>query len=937
MAIKKKSIWQPRLFRLGLLLTLMVIIADWGKLLNTPENLLYDRRARSCQYFMPPPTDRIVHVDIDDDSLNDIGHWPWPGAKLAKIIDEISLAKPKVVGLDMYFPEAAPNESDDNALAASIKRAGNVMLPISIEFNVPTAPDPLLFRMEHLLLDDLELSPDQIIAALQQAGMDRSDLTAEVWQKLNRARKMAMMQRLDKEITAGVTDLPTLRKKLVPRFEDSSTRSDASKLFDESFPKEIAIHATERFRLPLPQGIPMYSAPGERAINIQKLAEAARYSGFIDLPPSSVDGAVRSVPLMVNYRGSAFPHMALGMACALLNVDFKDIRCTADSIILPVPDRDPITIPVRVERSSNLGDVGAILDVPYFGKAGGDNWLTMYDYPRHQQPVAHLKIDVFWTIHQLADSIQTNNTKADKILQDIATGISSTAAAKYLKQIPDPSDTDARLSAIDATLKEMSELAGDAMAKPEKDLTDDEKSLVLPLRGLADIARINHESQSLLIKDRLDLQHQLQGKAIFVGWAAEGNGDVYATSLYPQCPGAVIQGVIVNGILTQELWRRSPHWVTALITLAIGMLTCFLVTILPPWRALFCTLLVMVGYVLINGEILFDYGNWVVGAAGPLIASALVLLGLTLINFINEAAERRRIRKSFSNYVDPALVEFVEEHPDQIHFAGERREMTVVFTDLAGFTTISETLGERTVALLNSYFGKMVPIIRENHGYVNKFLGDGLMFFYGAPRENPNHAADAVRTVIQMRKALDPFNESLRQSGLPSLGMRAGITSGQMLVGDAGSRSDDERHNAADYTVLGDKVNLAARFESANKFFGSNLLINQLTRDLIGDRFLLRPIGKITVTGKSENVMTYEPLCELSEATPQQILHAQLSTKIVEAFQAAQFNDCLLLCDELESKTPDPQFAATYRKLSQKHLSAGTIPPFDGRIILNEK
>src|SRR4051812_49185954 len=134
---QKQSIWKPRLFRLGLLLTLLIIAGDWAQALRPFENILYARRARYCRRFTPPPTDRILHLDIDNDTLDTVGAWPWSRATFAKIIDEISLTKPKVIGLDMYFPDVQKDEVDkntgevianDDLFAASAKRAGNVLI-----------------------------------------------------------------------------------------------------------------------------------------------------------------------------------------------------------------------------------------------------------------------------------------------------------------------------------------------------------------------------------------------------------------------------------------------------------------------------------------------------------------------------------------------------------------------------------------------------------------------------------------------------------------------------------------------------------------------------------------------------------------------------------------------------------------------------------------
>jgi adenylate cyclase len=239
--------------------------------------------------------------------------------------------------------------------------------------------------------------------------------------------------------------------------------------------------------------------------------------------------------------------------------------------------------------------------------------------------------------------------------------------------------------------------------------------------------------------------------------------------------------------------------------------------------------------------------------------------------------------------------------------------------------------------LLNAYFGAMVPVIRNHNGVVNKFLGDGLMFFYNAPRDNPNHGADAVHTLLDMQKVLEEFNKKLKKDGLPPVGMRAGMTTGIMVVGDAGSKAEDEKNNSNDYTVLGDKVNLAARLEGANKVFGSKILMNQETRTAIGDRFLCRKIGKIQVKGKSEYVMCHEAICVRAEATPEQIAHAELASDVVDAFQAGEFERCLDLCDELEEKFKDADFAEAYRDECAKHLEKSFKGEFSGQIVLSEK
>jgi class 3 adenylate cyclase len=320
-------------------------------------------------------------------------------------------------------------------------------------------------------------------------------------------------------------------------------------------------------------------------------------------------------------------------------------------------------------------------------------------------------------------------------------------------------------------------------------------------------------------------------------------------------------------------------------------------------------------------------------------ACAMVVLAVGLAeDYHRSEAQRKHVTRRFESYVDPALVKYVIEHPQTTHIDGEVRELTVVFTDLEGFTTITERLREGAVTLLNEYLRLMVPLIRNHNGYRNKFLGDGMMFFYGAPEKNPDHAIHAVATVLKMQETMARFNELIaarrRHSGddLPLLTMRTGVSSGQMIVGDAGPEE------ASDYTVLGDTVNLGARLESANKQLGTHILLSERTVQLLPpDLFLLRPIGRIQAVGLTRAVMTYEPLCHLSAATPAQLQSVELHRRLVERFAGSDFTGCMEIARRVESELGAHKLGALYRDLCAQHLRTPPGPAFTGQIILNEK
>jgi adenylate cyclase len=393
-----------------------------------------------------------------------------------------------------------------------------------------------------------------------------------------------------------------------------------------------------------------------------------------------------------------------------------------------------------------------------------------------------------------------------------------------------------------------------------------------------------------------------------------------------------------NQIMTGEVWRTLPRWVTLLATVAVGVLATLAVSFLPPWKALVAAAGLIAGYLALNGYLLFDYGNLILGAAGPVVAVGAVYSGGTLAKLAVERWERARITKRFSSYVDPKLVEFVLEHPEQAHFEGQVREMSVAFCDVAGFTRLTETRGSETVTILNELWGVVVPAIQQHGGLINKFMGDGIMFFFGAPEQSPHHARDAVTTILAVRKAVDRFNAEIAPPRKwPALELRCGVSTGNMVVGDAGYTTSDSE-TRADYTVLGDNVNLGSRLEAANKAVGTRALVTDRTYELSKDAgILFRPVGKLCVVGKQTGVMTYEPMALLDDATEQQKSLAAATRAVVESFLDGRLEECLAAIDRMESQHGPGKLTAVYRERCEWFMADPSRAPFDCQIVLTEK
>ncbi len=658
---------------------------------------------------------------------------------------------------------------------------------------------------------------------------------------------------------------------------------------------------------------------------VEKLRQHALDVGLVGYAQRQ-EAVLRTVPLIHESDNGQLTAMGILMAWHMLGIEKSATGVSDDALTVAFPTgqvRVPL-LPQLMQQTSE-GVYRADVYVPWFGLTGSDTWKTMYDWPEHRESVQHFPIH---RVHEVGTKAKLLHAAAVETVRYLRDYISS--SVDRLEEALAADEAEGGTRCVDELLPViLREDVEPLRASLEGvDDLDDEETLML--------ARLNDAVEAInnylkIAEHRQWLRRIFGGKAVLIGWSATATYDQVPTPLHPKAPGVIVHGAVFNAAMTDQWLAPAPLWLNLLLTAALGVLATCAVIALGPITAALTVMALAAGYTLLNGILLFDYANTVVALAAPLAAVSLTWAGCTVTLFVLEQLERARITRRFRSYVDPALVDYVLAHPESTNLGGIERELTVVFTDLAGFTTLSEKLRANIVPLLSEYLQRMVPLIRERRGYVNKFLGDGMMFFYGAPVENPNHAIDAVATVLRMQENLRQFNQILAQRGLSSLAMRAGIGSGPMVVGDAGPA------DACDYTVIGDTVNLAARLESANKATGTWILINQRGRDLVADHFLIRPIANLQVVGKTEGVFVYEPLCPMAEATPEQKRLAELTTKMVEAFQQARFSDCLAAASELDEAFGRSKLTNLYRDACQPYLNSPPPPDFTGRIVLTDK
>ena len=237
----------------------------------------------------------------------------------------------------------------------------------------------------------------------------------------------------------------------------------------------------------------------------------------------------------------------------------------------------------------------------------------------------------------------------------------------------------------------------------------------------------------------------------------------------------------------------------------------------------------------------------------PVLAALLAFVADLAWSYFVEGREKRRVKRLFSRYVSRDVYQQLLASPGEIGLGGERREMTVLFSDMRGFTTLSESgEAEDLVRQLNQYFTRMVEVVFAHRGTVDKFVGDMIMALYGAPLDDPDHADHAVQTALQMVDALQDLNRRWAIEGRAALDIGIGINTGEMIAGNIGSDT------IMSYTVIGDNVNLGARLESLNKEYGTRILISEATRRQLKGQYDVRPLGEVLVKGKTRPVAIYE-------------------------------------------------------------------------------
>jgi adenylate cyclase len=448
---------------------------------------------------------------------------------------------------------------------------------------------------------------------------------------------------------------------------------------------------------------------------------------------------------------------------------------------------------------------------------------------------------------------------------------------------------------------------------------DDKASALVPYRGPK--GSFVYHSLVDVLNDRVEV-NALRGKIALVGASAPGLLDLRATPVDPAYPGVEIHANLIAGMLDQNIKHMPPYAPGAefVLVLLVGLAMAIWLPMLAPQPATLVTLCLLVLAVGINLS-LFHYVHLVL----PLATVLVTILTLFTLNmaygFFVEARGRRQITGLFGQYVPPEVVDKIAADPETASMEGESREMTVLFTDVRGFTTISEGLDPKALSqLMNEFLTPLTEVIYRHRGTIDKYMGDCIMAFWGAPLADPEHARNGVLAGLEMQRTLKEMQPYFRTKNWPEIRIGVGLNSGRMSVGNMGSRV------RLAYTVMGDAVNLAARLEGLTKEYGADIMVGEETKRAVPD-VVFREIDRVRVKGKDTAVAMFEPLGREGTIEKAKLDEARLFDEALQLYRMQQWQ----MAEErlLELKALQPT-AALYQTFIERIAFLRANPPGPG-------
>lgn len=854
-----------------------------------------------------PENRSILIIDIDDTSIAKVGVWPWSRSVMADGLITMKEFNAAYAVFDIEYVDPSPLGVDAPYLERQI---------------------PRLFDQQFGSLNE---NITGLFQAIQSGSLPLADAGDYV-------RQLTGMSDDSKKLLLD-------RVQAIARDNDTYL-GEAAWFFQHAFftvnyvPQKSELPAAyERWVLDhdslanvVVKGDYGHQIPGLHPA-IQPILSRAAGSGFPHVLVDS-DGVRRRVDLVVGYGGKYFGQLAFAPLMHYLGnpeIDLYAHRIVLKGARLPGQAPHDISIPLTQHGDFLLNWPKRTFEKSYRQMS----YYYLVRYGEQEDALLALLRGMananYFSFYPGGAELFKSYDEAERLKQEVLAGGSPDVIPRYRQLRVE------FYGAVGAFLKSSAEkqiLAQIDTALATPGISPQQREGFAAVRS--DVLSKFDETRKLyaaLMESRSYLSRELAHSFCIIGATATSTTDFGVNPFDRQYANVGTHATVANSILSGRFIQELPSWYATALTVVLGLGLFFVIRRLSPLP----TILIGIGFILafLGGTIaLFVLTGVFVAVAAPLVALFLIFLVLTVIKFLTEAREKSYIRNAFGRYLSGDVINELIADPDKLSLGGEQKVLTAFFTDVKGFSTISEQLTPADlVSLLNSYLTAMSDIILEERGTIDKYEGDAIISFFGAPVAYPDHASKACAAALRMKRSEALLNERFAAEGVAPgpLLTRIGINTGEMVVGNMGTA------NKMDYTIMGNSVNLAARLEGVNKQYGTWILASESTRSECPDDFVFRRLDRVRVVGIQQPVQLYELVGERSAGDGSVAAAVERFHDALVLFEAKDWARAREGFEETLKMRPEDGPARVYVKRCEEYAKGPPPANWDGVFNLSMK
>ena len=849
----------------------------------------------------------ILLLDVDDEAIErSKTMWPWPRDYMATGLLLLKEYGARLQVFDILYEQASPPGVNLAKVGGAVDAYDRLFKGLKDDFRAlaeavasGSLPPAELRYVAPEYLEMLERARHLTKAQLEQIAEDRDSL-------LGKAAKVFGNSFFPVNIPANSTG----------RAEGIDQDLLSKAFVDQAQGEEEIVAKTEDLIFP-----------------IKPVLEGAKKLGFPTIKPDEPDGVTRRIDLFYNYRGRAVPQ--LGLVALLDYLGNPECKISREEVVLKgalnngTGLRQDIRIPLTEEGMM-------LINWPKKGFSDSFRHLSFFALLNHDR----LWNDIIYNTQLLANLEYEGRLKLQsgpafllaeyyeplqKAREDLLSENNPQSAIERLR------DLRAKLL---AALQELFKPAGEETLIQALHVKDvQEKAELTDL--IRAVFQANRERLlPAFLKVRQTLGRELKGSLCFTSWTSTSTTDIGVNPFHSEYVNVGTHAAVVNTILSGQFLDESPRWLTLLLLVALTALVYgFVFGLKQPLLSVLAgsgiILLSLAAFILV-----FAVTGLYLRLVAPFLSAFVTFLVFTVINFIITAREKNFIRHAFAHYLSQEVINDIIADPSRLNLGGESKFLTALFTDIKGFSALSEQLEPTAlVTLLNYYLTAMSDIILDLSGTIDKYIGDAIVSFFGAPLSLPQHALHACLAAVRMKKTERQINERLLQEGRTTqpLLTRIGINTGEMIVGNMGTT------RKFNYTIMGHNVNLAARLEGVNKQYGTQILVSEVTFQETGDRFLLRKLDRVRVVGINQPLRIYELLDEKAQAHPLEFELVETFHQGLAAFEERDWDRALGFFNQALKIKPQDGPALTFKSRVEQYKKSPPPAAWDGVFNLTTK